>query len=105
MSSKTTTQCEAAPAAGLRAYVTDIQLVTSAAGTATTIQINYGTGTNCGTTSVAMSPAYPNTAAGNTFVLGMITPLIPLAATEICVVQAGTTAGTTAVYISGFTAP
>jgi len=104
MSSKTTTQCEAAPASGLKAYITDVQMGTTTAGSATTIQVEYGTGTNCATTAVALSPTYPNTAIASA-AFDFTTPLVPVAADEICVVQAGTTAGTTSVTLQGYIAP
>lgn len=89
-----------------RFYITDIQLNTTAAGTATTIQLVYGTGSNCasGTTNLT-SMAYPNTVVGFTNIIGYRTPLISGQQTAICATQAGTTAGTTVVEVHGFLAP
>lgn len=106
LSTNTTTQCKAAPAAGLKAYVTDFQLNTTTAGTATTVTLTYGTGSNCGTGTTALTAInYPNTTTGITNVLGVRTPLLPAAANAVCATQAGTTPGTTVVEIRGFTAP
>jgi hypothetical protein len=104
MTTNTTTQIEAAPAASTFAFVTGVYYITTVAGTSTTVQLEYGTGTNCATSPVAMMPAVPNTAVGNVaFMFG--TPLVPAAANAICAVQAGTTAGTTSVLITGYIAP
>lgn len=106
LSTNTTTQCQAAPGSGLKAYVTDFQLNTTTAGTATTVTLKYGTGANCGTGTTALTAInYPNVAAGITSIIGPRTPLIPAAANAICATQAGTTPGTTVVEVRGFIAP
>ncbi|MGA7791823.1 MAG: hypothetical protein WCA19_02215 [Candidatus Acidiferrales bacterium] len=102
-----TTQCEAAPGAGLRAYVTSASL-TNAAATALKIDIVYGTGTNCATGTTALSTAYQfGTLATttNSFVVSLSfpTPLVPVAANAICVRPSAATAfGAT---LTGFIAP
>ncbi len=95
--------CQAAAGTGLRSVVTDFQINTTTAGTATTIKLVYGTGTNCGTGTTDLSTAYPNTAVGVASYLGWTTGLVPGAATAICAAQAGTTAGTSVVWIAGYT--
>ena len=104
LSTNTTTQIIAAPAAGLRFYVTGVTFNTRTAGTATTVQVVYGTGTNCATGTTGLSPTFANTAAG-VVSLNLGTGLVPPAANAICAAQAGTTAGTTDVLVSGYTAP
>ena len=107
LSTNTTTQCQAAAAAGTRNYVMSALLYTTTAGTSTTVALEFGTGTNCGTGTTALTPAFPNTALGltldATFPVAGLTPATT--ATEICAIQAGTTAGTTVVLLTGFTAP
>lgn len=106
LSTNTTTQVIAAPASGYHFYVTGVQLNTTTAGTGTTVQIEYGTGTNCASSPTALTPAYSNTATGVvSYTFHPNSPLIPGLATAICAVQAGTTAGTTQVLIVGYTAP
>lgn len=114
ISTNTTTQIQAAPttigAGGVsvpvRAYVTDFQINTTTAGTATTLQLKAGTGSNCGTGTVNLSGIlYPDTTVGIQSVLGTRTPLIPPLQSAICVTQAGTTPGTATVEIRGFFAP
>jgi hypothetical protein len=110
LSTLTTTQCQAAATTingvAVRAYVTDFQINTTTAGTATTVQIKTGTAANCGTGTANLSAiAYPNVATGITSVLGMRTPLIAPLQSAVCATQAGTTAGTSVVEIHGFFAP
>jgi len=101
------TQCQAAPAAGLRAYVTDFSFSNQAA-TVQTLDIVFGTGTNCGTTATAMTHKYQmGTAATTTspqsIVVDLKSPLVPTAANEICVRPSAATAfGAT---LTGYTAP
>lgn len=104
LSTNTTTQIFAAPAAGMFAFVTDIKLFTTTAGTATSVTIEYGTGTNCATAPTALTPGISNTTIGITQ-LDFTMPLVPAAANAICAVQAGTTAGTTGVLITGYVIP
>lgn len=102
-----TTQCQAAPGAGLRAYVTSAHMSNQAA-TVQTLDIIYGTGTNCATSPVAISHKVQfGTLATttNSFVaqLQFPTPLIPVAANAICVRPSAATAfGAT---LTGFIAP
>jgi hypothetical protein len=110
LSTNTTAVCQPIPlnvnGVPVRAYVTDFQLNTTTAGTATTIQLKYGTGGNCVTGTANLSAiAYPNTSTGITSIFGVRTPLIPAPSNAICATQAGTTAGTTVVELRGFLAP
>lgn len=111
LSTNTTTQCQGVPGTingvPVRLYITDIQVNTTTAGTATTIQIVGGTGTNCGTGTVNLSAiTYANTSIGLQSFLGMRTPIFtPSLGQEACVKQAGTTAGTSVVELHGFLAP
>lgn len=90
----TLTECKAAPAAGLRAYVDDITIGSDTA-TAGNFTLRYGTGTNCGTGTTTLFPAvasittgkwlYPaNTAAPTSY--SFTAPLVPGAANAICVI-------------------
>lgn len=106
-STNTTTQIQnfGAPGANLFIFVTGVVLNTRTAGSATTIQIEFGTGTNCATVTGTLSPTIANTAVGQ-IQFQFPTPLVPTTAnTEICAVQAGTTAGTTDVWLVGYVAP
>ena len=107
LSSNTTTQCQAAPAAGLRAYVSGYVLNTTTGGTTSTVQLVFGTGANCGTGTTNLSAiAWPNTITGiQQANANQTIPLIPSAANAICAKQAGGVAGTTVVEIYGFIAP
>lgn len=109
ISTATTTQCQAAPPAGFTLYVTHVEIVTTAAGTGSTIQLKYGTGSNCGTGTTALSLTYPNTVAttGSSTMYNLDFsqgPMLPAAANAVCVTQTAT-AGTSQVLISGYTAP
>jgi hypothetical protein len=102
-----TTQCQAAPGAGLRAYITSAHFANQSA-SAQTLDIVFGTGANCvtgitplthknqmGTLATTTSPFESN--------WDFITPLIPTAANAICVRPSGATAfGAT---LTGFIAP
>jgi len=110
LSTNTTTLCQAAPTTvnniAVRAYVTDIQINTTTAGTTSTIQLKTGTGSNCGTGTANLSAiTYTNVAAALTSVIGMRTPLFTPLQTEICATQAGAVAGTSVVEIHGYFAP
>lgn len=104
----TLTQCQAAPAAGFRAYITDITVDTTTA-TAGTYDVTMGTGTNCGTTNVALYPGDATTSNWTAPVLGapehinFTTPLAPAAADEICVT--GTATNTINIQLQGYVAP
>lgn len=101
-----TTQCQAAPAAGLRAYITSVVL-TNGVITAQSIDVVYGTGAACvtGTTALTHKFAWVGaTESGNqNSTIAFTTPLVPAAANAICVRPTAATAfGAT---ITGFIAP
>jgi len=101
-----TTQCQAAPGAGLRAYVTGVVLV-NAVTTAQSIDVVFGTGANCVTGTTALTAKWFWIGATETGMLTanaiFLTPLVPTAATAICVRPTAATAfGAT---ITGFIAP
>lgn len=105
-----TTQCLAAPSTingiPVRAYVTDIQIYTSVAGTATTVSLRTGTGVNCASSALALTQMqYANTTVGMTTAIGFRTPFVAPLQTAVCAVQTGTTAGTSIVELHGFYAP
>jgi hypothetical protein len=99
-STATTTQCQAAPAAGLKLYVTDVVL--SSGGAAQTVQVKYGTGAACVTAPANLTAAIhlPNTGA---VPMHFVTPLIAAAANAICCTSAAAVAYTC--NITGYTAP
>ena len=112
LSTNTTTQlanCSQATTVNgvaVRFYITDIQLNTTTAGTATTVSLVTGTGTNCGTGTTSLTAMnYPNTVVGIQNIVGYRTPLVTPLQTAVCAIQAGTTAGTTVVEVHGFLAP
>lgn len=105
----TLTQCQAAPGAGLKLYLTDI-VAQSTTATAGLFLIRYGTGTNCGTGTTSLLPAaatvvrlaHPaNTAAPTSIKLQV--PLATAANNAICAV--GVATNTLTVQMSGYTAP
>lgn len=102
-----TTQCQAAPAAGLRAYITDISFSNQAA-TVQTLDIVFGTGTNCATGITALTHKFQmgtnaTTTSPQSIVLDLNSPLIPTAANAICVRPSAATAfGAT---LTGYTGP
>lgn len=105
----TLTQCQAAPAAGLRLYVTDVVVQTTTA-TSGQFSIQSGTGTNCGTATTAVMPsgnvanrfnAPPNTAGALS--VDLDTPLALTAGHALCVI--GTVTNTVSIQIVGYTAP
>lgn len=105
ITTNTTTQCQALTTSS-RVYVTDIQINTTTAGTATTIGVVDGTGANCVTGQANLSAIkYPNTSIAITNVLGVHTPLGAPLSTAVCVQQAGTTPGTSVVELRGYIAP
>lgn len=99
-----TTQCQAAPGANLKAYITSIVMSNEAA-TVQSLDVVYGTGANCVTGTTALTHKFQfGTVATTTspFVvaIGLETPLVPAAANAICVRPSAATAfGAT---ISGF---
>lgn len=102
-----TTQCQAAPAAGLRAYVTSAHMSNQAA-TVQTLDIVFGTGTNCATGTTALTHKMQFGTNGTTtspidLHMSFDTPLVPTAANAICVRPSAATAfGAT---LTGFIAP
>ena len=102
-----TTQCQAAPGAGLRAYVTGVSMSNQAA-TVQTLDIVFGTGTNCATGATALTHKWQfGTVATTTSPFAVFadfpTPLVPTAANAICVRPSAATAfGAT---LTGYIAP
>lgn len=102
-----TTQCQAAPGAGLRAYVTSVTMSNQAA-TVQTLDIVYGTGAACVTGTTALTHKWQfGTLATTTSPFEMShqfqTPLVPVAANAICVRPSAASAfGAT---ITGYIAP
>lgn len=102
-----TTQCQAAPAAGLRAYVTSFTASNQAA-TVQTLDIVFGTGANCGTGTTALTHKHQfGTVATTTSPFAISARyrpgLVPTAANAICVRPSAATAfGAT---ITGYIAP
>jgi hypothetical protein len=98
-----TTKCTGTtPGALKRWYVTDFVL-TNNVGTAQTIGISYGTGSNCATgTTVMLQPVQFGAAVGN-FGQSLQTPLAAALATDVCIVPSAATSfsGT----LTGFQAP
>jgi hypothetical protein len=101
-----TTQCQAAPAAGLRAYVTGL-VVTNAVGTAQSVDIVFGTGAACATGITALTNKFFFVGATQQGSLNQSmtfpTPLIPTAANAICARPTAATAF--GVTITGYIAP
>ena len=102
-----TTQCQAAPAAGLRAYVTDISFSNQAA-TVQTLDVVFGTSTNCGTGTTALTHKFQmgtnaTTTSPQVIEVDLVSPLVPTAANAICVRPSAATAfGAT---VTGYIAP
>jgi hypothetical protein len=102
-----TTQCQVAPAAGLRAYVTDISFSNQAA-TVQTLDVVFGTGSNCVTGTTALTHKFQmgtnaTSTSPQSIVLDLASPLVPTAANAICVRPSAATAfGAT---ITGYLAP
>lgn len=102
-----TTQCQAAPGAGLRAYVTSVNFSNQAA-TVQTLDVVFGTGVACATGITAMTHKWQfGTVATTTspfeVSVSFPTPLVPTAANAICVRPSAATAfGAT---LTGFIAP
>lgn len=102
-----TTQCFAAPAAGLRAYVTSVSASNQAA-TVQTLDIVFGTGANCVTGITALTHKWQmgtnaTTTSPQDIEVSFPTPLVPTAANAICVRPSAATAF--GVTITGFLAP
>jgi hypothetical protein len=99
--STTLTQLLAAPAGGMQIWITDIE-VQSTTTTASTFQLKYGTGSNCGTGTTVASPLYvsPANTANPTVVSRNMAFSIP-AANAICGV-CGSATNTCFAHVSGF---
>jgi hypothetical protein len=101
------TQCQAAPAAGLRAYVTSLTM-SNAAATVQTLDVVFGTGTNCATGATALTHKVQfgtnaTTTSPQSYGMQFQTPLVPTAANAICVRPSAATAfGAT---LTGYIAP
>ena len=96
------TQCQAAPAAGLKAYVTDVT-VSNNVGTAQTVKLVTGTGSNCGTGTADLSHAAQFGAAVGNWDHAWLTPLQPPAASAVCVTPSAATS--ISATITGFIGP
>lgn len=102
-----TTQCQAAPAAGFRAYVTSVTMSNQAA-TVQTIDIVYGTGAACVTGTTALTHKWQlgtnaTTTSPYDVSVSFTTPLVPVAANAICVRPSAATAF--GVTLTGYVAP
>lgn len=106
----TLTQCQAAPAAGQRLWLTSVVAI-STTGTAATFAIRQGTGANCGTSTAGL---LPGATTSRTYILPantgnpiqMFFPEVgigAIAANAICVIGAAT--NTLNITLSGYTAP
>jgi hypothetical protein len=92
------TQCQAAPAAGLSIYVTDMVLNAGAA--ISTISVTTGTGANCGTGTTTVAGGYALPIDGTTSI-GLQSPIKLPAAQALC---CSPTASSTCTF-SGFIGP
>jgi len=106
----TLTQCQAAPGAGLRLYLTDV-IIGSTTATPGKFLIRYGTGANCGTGTVSLLPG-PSTLVPQWAYPGNLTPPTPIhlmtpvstdANNAICVICVMVNKCT--VQLVGYTAP
>lgn len=102
------TQCQAAPAAGLKLYVTDIFVQTTTT-TSGTYALQTGTGTNCATGTAALFPVSGTSNRFNAPIttsamasLQFTTPLAAPAASALCVI--GVATNTISIQIHGYTA-
>lgn len=103
------TQCQAAPGANLKLYITGIYVQTTTT-TSGTYAIQTGTGSNCGTGTAAL---FPVSGTGNRFnapitsnAMAAITfpvPLVAPANSAVCLI--GVATNTISAQIVGFTAP
>lgn len=102
-----TTQCQAAPGAGLRAYVTSATM-SSQSTTAVQLDIVYGTGANCATGITAITHKIQFgtaslTTSPQSYTMSFTTPLVPVAANAICVRPSA--AGAFGATLTGYIAP
>jgi hypothetical protein len=97
----TLTQLVAAPTGNFQVWPTDIE-VQSTTSTASTFQLRYGTGANCGTGTTTVSPLYvsPANTANPTVITRNMAFSIP-AANALCGV-CGSATNTCFVHVSGF---
>lgn len=103
------TQCQAAPGANLKLYITGLYVQTTTT-TSGTYALQTGTGSNCGTGTAAL---FPVSGTGNRFnapitsnAMASITfpvPLVAPANTAICLI--GVATNTISAQLIGFTAP
>lgn len=103
------TQCQAAPGAGLKLYLTDITVQTTTT-TSGTYALQTGTGSNCGTGTAAL---FPVSGTGNRFNapittqsasnFSFTTPLVAPANSAICLI--GVATNTISIQLQGYTAP
>lgn len=102
-----TTECRAAPAAGLRLYVTSM-MCSNQATTVQTLDIVHGTGVNCATGITALThkvqfDTVPPATSPQNITQTFVSPLVPPAANAICIRPSAATAfGCT---LTGYTAP
>jgi hypothetical protein len=98
-----TTECRAAPAAGLKAYVSDV-VVTNNVATAQTLKVVTGTGTNCATGAADLTHAFQFGAAVGNFGQTWNTALSETAtARAVCVTPSAATSFSAT--ITGFVGP
>lgn len=103
VSAQTTTKECKALTAGLKTYVTDF-VVTNNVGTAQTLKLVTGTGTDCATGAADLTHAFQFGAAVGNFGMPGMTPLQPAAAgLAVCVTPSAATSYSAT--ISGFVAP
>lgn len=97
-------EIQAAPAAGLSLYITDIVMSSSAAATTATdaqLTLKYGTGSNCATDPTAVASYFNAATAG--VAISLHTPIKLPAAKALCFIHAA--AGNKSVVVNGYTAP
>lgn len=102
-----TTECQSAPAAGLKNYVTSMSCTNQVA-TVQTVDLLTGTGANCATPTAALTPKYQMGTTGLTtspFIVAITfaTPLVPPASAAICLRPGQLTAFGCA--LTGYVAP
>lgn len=104
----TLTECQAAPGAGARLYITDIVVQTTTA-VSGTWAVQYGTGTDCGTGTTALLPKsatanrFNAPVAGMPAILSFKTPLAAGVNTAVCVI--GVATNTISIQLSGYIGP
>jgi hypothetical protein len=103
------TQCQAAPAAGLKLYITTLHIQTTTT-TSGTYALQTGTGSNCVTGTAALFPVSGTANRFNapitTSAMAVVTfdpPLTAPAASAVCVI--GVATNTVSGQIAGYTAP